>query len=364
MRRVLVFLLVLPLVAACSRWTGDVADPREVYGFSDAGFLRPQVDAAIAIANDMLDGAGSTVRLRSSWTAEHGRKKGGDGRSEVLVYLVRQPVSVDTEARLLQDAEQSAKRFWNEIGRARLNEAAADCRDADDCVEAQYPPEVGRGFDALYDNRAALEIAVQQVRCNCIVLFQGDLERFDLIFGRSADQSEGVPLVWHLPMILLHELGHSEQRFSRPALPGEAEAAYRRMEAMLTAAQREEVRADAFVAAVMRKRCFTGQKTSWDVSQSCMAAAAHGIFVFMQDLFGKSKEGLCRRYLPASATHPSYMLRQLALGVVIYPENPLSTRLLVDFLDTQDKILAKDWIDQIDVCHERRAYYAKPALPR
>ncbi|MGH8628984.1 MAG: hypothetical protein ACREYC_28265, partial [Gammaproteobacteria bacterium] len=258
----------------------------------------------------------------------------------------------------LQGVAHSMDKFWTEQGRAQVNENARDCRDFDDCVETQYSPEMGRSFDALYENRTALEIAVQQARCRCIVLFQSDLERFDLIFGRNSDKSPSVPLVWHLPTILLHELGHNEKNSVRPKLTDRAEAAYQRMEAMLTGPQREEVRADAFVATAMRKRCFTGEPVSWDVSQSCMATAAHGVSVFMQDLFGKSKEGLCRQYLPVSDTHPNYMLRQLAIGVVIYPEHPLSTKLFTDFLDTQDKILAKNWINNVDICRTRRLYYA------
>ncbi len=136
-------------------------------------------------------------------------------------------------------------------------------------------------------------------------------------------------------MFVLHEIGHIGKDFT-PHLNEPWRPLYERALAGLNLQQREEMRADAFAAATLRKACYESTpSTAQAASIGCYAIVLHAPQVFIYSLFDKSPQGKRREYLDLVASHPNSLMRLLAMSVLLTNEAPVFLNLLDDFLSTR-----------------------------
>ena len=353
----------------------------------DADYLpstafRPEVERAVAAANDLLVAAGHEISLQTDWETEVWGLPPTDD-SIITVYLVRSAATPSAVSAATDNAIATINAILETP--TAVDPAYEGCRDEDDCVEFLYTQPEGAPVSAnelaldVLEQIAANDLGVFRASCRCIVLKDFDLDRFNRVIGypwdayllalrfeteeellAAADEGripdsmldgEGLTLQAWLPFLLLHEVGHAASMDSLSAL----QAAGTRLGDSLSSfsePKRAEAAADAFAASILARGCFDRQLEP-DVINACLGPSILSALLYTLGLYGKSKEARCVRYFDATATHPNIYLRLLIATHLQQPENDPGKNLLEDFLQTRDALSVRPWISANEFCHRR-----------
>lgn len=345
------------------------APPPLVEHLSGAVRLRPQVEQSADTANRMLAAAGEPYRITPSWLLE-GR---GLRPSELVVYLMQSPAS--PSARAVQ--RESAAAIIDSIhsDEAGIDETFEGCADLDDCVEDLYPEETGTLAIHVLNQLNKSEVGLTHSECRCIVLIEHDLRMFELVFGadwdsyvlitRYAGDEDGlreaidqdlipnsltdgkaVSLKAMIAIVFLHEIGHQSNHEIIPSVLAE-EAGLSDFIAAQDGSRREEFRADAFVASVLKRACF-GREVQTDEYAVCLAPVELGMLNFVIGVKGKSREARCLRYFDIVEGYPNWQARFLAMGVLYNGYS--SVALFQDYLETRAALARAPWVDEVPAC--------------
>ncbi|WP_376967874.1 hypothetical protein ABNQ39_36805 (plasmid) [Azospirillum sp. A26] len=99
------------------------------------------------------------------------------------------------------------------------------------------------------------------------------------------------------------------------------------------------MRSDAYAAVTLRQSCFFSPQEIRDlVGQACLGLALQPLQLWSYALFDKSGAGLRRQYLENGDTHPNFLMRLLAMNIVMTDGDESGIKLLKDFLDNREKI--------------------------
>lgn len=360
----LVFAAILPTIAC------PPTPPAIVEQLGEATLLRPDVERAIQVTNDALQAAHEPFRVEASWQL-NGR---GLSKSEIAVYLVRSPASSRVLARERKGLEAMIAAIGTDYG--GIVEDAEHCGDLDDCVETLYPEATVNLVLKVLNRLNAWELAKTSPECRCIVLIEQDLRLYRIVFGADWDRyilltrfdnaeelraalennripddlldGEGVPLEAMVAFLLLHEVGHLTDLPLQISARENVDLA--KFLDGLSPDQREELRADSFVARVLVARCF-GQNPTGLLLHACLAPPVLSMLTFVVGMKGKSKDARCLRYFDTVLGYPNWQARLLLLDYQLEPIN--GYLLLSKYLSTRQQLLEQPWIGESEVC--RRA---------
>jgi hypothetical protein len=294
---------------------------------------------------------GQVPRLRASWEAPTPKTL---SKSYVTVYLVDRPLTRSHHLSRLAEAEQAVKDWRKAAATLRVNPQYDNCSDRDDCAKLVYSGEaLSSSADELAGQMAAMDVAITETGCRCIVLFENDLKRFAALYGtddylKAFDDTDHVANAFgrngvistdlFVDLLLLHELGHQSTTDIGPGLSGLP----RRVVDQLNHCQQQELRADAFVGLTLREMCWNGQPRQRELAaDTCLSLALHSAQLDIYSMVDKTATGLIRRYLDNQYTHHNYTLRVLTINAMMTGGNASSIRLLNEYLDTRDVIRNK-----------------------
>ncbi|WP_202350263.1 hypothetical protein [Mesorhizobium sp. 113-1-2] len=313
-------------------------DPRDGYDLEDAAELQPSIVEALTAANAALALDGQFI-LRPSWE----KSAASPGPQLVPVYLLRRRHRTSPVEKSLDGARKALEAFRSELAKTKVDPRYENCSDADPCAALIY--QGSRFADlvrAVYEEFSAVDSAATESACGCVMLMEEDLKKFEVIVGPSiVSGAPNVPVTWFVVWYILHEVGHLAPSYRLQPSASWAEL-YHRTQSGLNEKQREEMRADAYAAAVLGKACFGSPQGVRDVvGSACLGLAIQGMQLFFYGLFDKTEEGLKRQYLNDGKAHPNTLMRLLAMNVVMTNGDKSAVRLLSDFVDNREALAAR-----------------------
>ena len=330
---------LIACILALSSCYDSPPDPREVFGLQDAlnSDLLPEVEEAIEVANTALAVEGRFL-LIPNWKPGSGKR----GVQGIAVYFLRRP-GLSSEIGIAKTKEV-LDTFRTELAQAELPSQFENCTETDPCAAQMYAhTHMARLTTDLYQSSSAVDSAATESDCRCVMLIEDDLLKFRLIFGPSINNGKPiVPLTWYVPWYALHEVGHPGPQLPAAPQPGLG-SPLRTNQSALNEQQKEEMRADAYAATILRKACFvqTDREVREAVSQACLGLAIQSLQFWFYGIFDKTDTGLRRQYLNDGRTHPNALMRLLAMNVVMSDGGDKPVELLKEFLDKREIFSAR-----------------------
>lgn len=347
-------LLASVLTALCAP-----APPPVLDGLHPAVALRPEVERAAATANALLEAAGETPKVVPEWNLD-----GTPGEDEVVVYLMGSPASPSSQAAQRKRATELVETMQTNL--PEIDQRFYDCSDSDDCVEGLYPEETGTLAVNAVNQLNSWDVGKTDPDCRCVLLNENDLRIFAIVFGAAWDRyfllnrfdsaeefqqaldqgripemildGRAMTLEAMLVLILLHEVGHVSPHDFGPPPDGDGGtiATYR---ASLDASEREEARADDFLAGVLNRACI-GRPLAQDQYDACLAPPELGLLTFVIGMKGKSRVARCLRYFDTVKGYPNWQARFLTISAAL---NPGFSDMLGDYLGTRAELAKEPW---------------------
>ena len=194
---------------------------------------------------------------------------------------------------------------------------------------------------------ATLQLAKIKVDRKYVALIDGDVQRFQLLFGKGLEGEQAVPFFeYFLAIILLHEVGHLDQSFQLDSLslPAEAKLIYNDYLSFLNYAKKEEARADAYASNAI------AEVGGLDTATIALYIPFQGVLAYGYYLFDKSQGGICRHYFDPTEEHPNFEMRYRAMYLILQPNSRIVQKIMSNYLLNRRAIMNKDYSSENKEC--------------
>ncbi len=319
MREVIFISTLIFLFVGCNP-KARTEDPREVLGFTDATTMRELASKAIGIANKILENQEQNFILKASWKDEQGNNhESAKSVKTVEIYLLRPKNYYPTFVK----EEGNLNDFRAELENIEINKEHEYCGDTEDCVENLYSNfGIGPIVANVLKQQGSLEIAKTNPLSNYIALIDGDLQKFQMLFGQSIFGEQDMPGFENfIAIVLLHEIGHLNRSFSIQdikELPKGNFEGYVKYFNLLNPEKKEEARADAYAAHLISKYARSNKSDlTLDDRRIILYIPIQAMYTYLYQLLDKSEGGRCRQYFDPTKTHPNLQLRYIAMSLIV-----------------------------------------------
>lgn len=236
---------------------------------------------------------------------------------------------------------RAVNNFVASLKALQVNPEAQDCGDLEECVHNLYKnSNIGQTVARIINQHASFNTASTKPEARWIALYDADIQRFQILYDRDLMGYNSLPhFEYFITIMLLHEVGHLNTRFRLDSLTNKTESYERYLQA-LNDTQREEARADAFAAEMIRRAVFSpANGLTADEKELLLYIPVQALLAYRFFLFDKSPGGLCRHYFDFTNSHPNFEMRYLAMTTLVNPANDL----LEKFLDTREALAQKSF---------------------
>lgn len=344
----LIFFLVSALLTiSCQQEKELLNDPREAGELRDATTSREILEKAIDMANLLLSKQ-EDYFITPSWKPSDSIQS--NSNNVITVFLLRPKryfPTFDYEKSLIDS-------FALALENVQLDSTLSNCADTDECVHDMYKDSnIGTVVAQILNQHSTLQIANTNPKRKYIAFLDGDLQKFQFLFERGMIGKNRLPNFENfLTIILLHEVGHLNQSFTLDSLnlPEEAKIAYDKYLSLLNESKREEARADAFAAKLIREVVLNSNNLTREEKEIAYFIPIQSLLAYVYFLFDKSEGGICRHYFDQTNKHPNFELRYLAMSLILMPNSQPNINLLNNFIDKREAIASKPYATKNPDC--------------